>query len=123
MKRFQITVNGNSYEVEVEELAAGVAASPVAAVAPTPTAKAAPAKKAAAPIAAGAEKVTAPMPGKMVSLAVSVGQAIKEGDLVGIMEAMKMENEIFSSATGTVASVNVSAGDTVETGDVIVSIN
>lgn len=127
MKRFQVTVNGNSYEVEVEELAAGVSPSPVMAapVAPTPVvATPAPAQKAATPVvAAGANKVAAPMPGKIVSVAVTAGQAIKEGDLVCILEAMKMENEVFASATGTVASVNVNAGDAVETGDVIVTIN
>lgn len=128
MKRFQVVVNGNSYEVEVEELAAGVSASPMAAApvaapvaAPTPAP--AKAKAAAAPVSAGANKVTSPMPGKIVSVSATVGQAIKEGDLVCILEAMKMENEVFASASGTVASVNVSAGDAVETGDVIVTIN
>lgn len=125
MKRFQVTVNGNSYEVEVEEITAGASARPVVAnapVVPAPTPAAEPAKQ--APTGpAGANKVTAPMPGKIVSVALAVGDAVKEGDLVGVMEAMKMENEIFSSATGTVASVNVGAGDAVETGDVIVTIN
>ena len=68
-------------------------------------------------------KVVAPMPGKIVDVKVSVGQTIKEGDLVAILEAMKMENEIFASASGTVASVNTSAGNMVEANDVIISIN
>ena len=130
MKRFQVVVNGNSYEVEVEELAAGVSASPVAPtnappVAPAAPAAAAPKAKAAtsAPESAGANKVTAPMPGKIVNVSVAAGQAIKEGDIVCILEAMKMENEVFASASGTIASVNVNAGDAVETGDVIVTIN
>ena len=128
MKRFQVVVNGNSYEVEVEELAPGVSArpvvapAPVAAKAPVATATAAPAKAAAA-VPAGANKIASPMPGKIVSVKATVGQAIKEGDLVCILEAMKMENEIFASVSGTVASVNVNAGDAVETGDVIVTIN
>lgn len=127
MKKFQVVVNGNSYEVEVEELAPGVSASPVAPAAPVvakaPVAAAAPAKAAAVAVPAGANKVVAPMPGKIVSVKATVGQAIKEGDLVCVLEAMKMENEIFASASGTVASVNVGAGDSVETGDVIVTIN
>ena len=127
MKKFQVVVNGNSYEVEVEELAPGVSASPVAPAAPVvakaPVAAAAPAKAAAVAVPAGANKVVAPMPGKIVSVKATVGQVIKEGDLVCVLEAMKMENEIFASASGTVASVNVGAGDAVETGDVIVTIN
>lgn len=130
MKRFQVVVNGNSYEVEVEELVGGAAptvavapAAPAPIATPTPAPAATPAKAPAAPTTTGANKVSAPMPGKIVSVSVSVGQTINEGDLVGILEAMKMENEIFASASGTVASVNVSAGDAVETGDVIVTIN
>lgn len=126
MRKFQVTVNGNTYEVEVEELGGGVSAqsaAPVAARPVAPTAPKAPAPKAAAPVASGANKVVAPMPGKIVDVKVSVGQAIKEGDLVAVLEAMKMENEVFASATGTVASVNVSAGAMVEANDVIISIN
>ena len=126
MKRFHVVVNGNSYEVEVEELAPGMAASPLAApvmksqvAAPT---RPAPAKQ-ASDVPVGASKVTAPMPGKIVSIALTVGQEVKEGELVCILEAMKMENEVFASATGRVASVNVNPGDLVETGDVIVAIN
>ena len=124
MKRFQVVVNGNSYEVEVEELPAGVTPSPVVAppTAPAPIAQA-PAKKAAPIIPTGAAKVTAPMPGKIVSLAVTLGQVVKEGELVCILEAMKMENEVFSPANGTIASINTNPGDAVETGDVIVTIN
>ncbi|NLI89093.1 MAG: biotin/lipoyl-binding protein [Epulopiscium sp.] len=126
MKRFQVTVNGNSYEVEVEELAAGqvaAPAAPAAPVAPTPAATPAPAAAPAANIPAGANKVTAPMPGKIVNINVTNGQAVEEGDLVCTLEAMKMENEVFASASGTIASINVNPGDAVETGDVIVTIN
>ena len=122
MKKFQVTVNGNTYEVEVEELGGSFApAAPVAAVAPA----AAPKKKAApaAPAAAGGIKVVAPMPGKIVDVKVAVGQTVKEGELVAILEAMKMENEVFATSAGTVASVNVSAGAAVETNDVIVTLN
>ena len=122
MKKFQVTVNGNTYEVEVEELggaftpaAAPVAAAPKAA----PKAPAAP----AAPAAAGSTKVVAPMPGKIVDVKVSVGQSVKEGEVVAILEAMKMENEVVAPSAGTVASVNVTAGNAVETNDVIVTLN
>ena len=124
MRKFQVTVNGNTYEVEVEELGA-VASAPC--VAPVQVAQAMPkvvAPVAPAPVAStGAHKVVAPMPGKIVDVKVSVGQTIKEGDLVAILEATKMENEIFASASGTVASVNTSAGNMVEANDVIISIN
>ena len=83
------------------------------------------APKKAAPVAVptNATKVVAPMPGKIVDVKVSVGQTVKEGDLVAILEAMKMENEVFASCAGTIASVNTTAGTMVETNDVIVTIN
>jgi biotin carboxyl carrier protein len=102
MKKFNITVNGKTYEVEVEEIGATTApaqrpAAPVAA-APAP-APAAPAPKAApAPVTAGAEVITAPMPGKIMSIKVKAGQTVKEGDLVLTLEAMKMENGVIGSA-------------------------
>ena len=107
MKKYTITVNGTAYEVEVEE--AGVVAS-----AP----KAAP--KAAAPVAAGATTVSAPMPGKVLSVNVKAGDAVKSGDVLLILEAMKMQNEIMAPADGTVSDVRVSAGQTVATGDVMI---
>ena len=106
MKKYTITVNGTAYEVEVEE--AGVVAS-----AP----KAAPK---AAPVAAGATTVSAPMPGKVLSVNVKAGDAVKSGDVLLILEAMKMQNEIMAPADGTVSDVRVSAGQTVATGDVMV---
>ena len=121
MRKFQVSVNGNTYEVEVEELGGTgtpMAAVPVAA-APAPKKAAAP----AAPVAQGSTKVVAPMPGKIVDVKVSVGQAVKEGDLVAILEAMKMENEVFAPSAGTVASVNVTKGAAVETNDVIITLN
>lgn len=134
MRKFQVTVNGNTYEVEVEELggnfvaptattAAPVAPMQVAAPAPkaAPVAQAAPAAKVAVP--ANAKKVVAPMPGKIVDVKVTVGQTVKEGDLVVILEAMKMENEIFAPVGGTIASINVSKGAMVESNDVIVTIS
>ena len=123
MRKFNITVNGKTYEVDVEEVggvqSAPVAAAPAAQAAPAP--KAAPAApKAAAP--AGASTVNAPMPGTIVSVKVNVGDTVKNGDLVAVLEAMKMENEIFSGVDGKVVGISVSSGDSVNTGDVIVSI-
>lgn len=123
MRKFNITVNGKTYEVDVEEVGgvqAPVTAAPVAAT-PAAAPAAAPAPKAAAP--AGAKTVTAPMPGTVVSIKVNVGDKVESGTLVAVLEAMKMENEIFAGADGTVASINANAGDSVNTGDVLVSIN
>ena len=129
MKKYTITVNGTAYEVEVEEAvvvasAPKAAAAPKAAPAPAPAPKAAPAPapapKAAAPVAAGATTVSAPMPGKVLSVNVKVGDAVKAGDVLMILEAMKMQNEIMAPADGTVSDVRVSAGQTVGTGDVMI---
>ena len=116
MKKFNITVNGTAYEVEVEEVRAGGAAAPRAA-APAPAPAAAPAAPAAAPAkaaGAGEQSVDAPMPGKIIEVKVSVGQAVKAGDTLLILEAMKMQNEIAAPADGTVKAVNVSAGQSVK---------
>lgn len=125
MRKFNITVNGKTYEVDVEEVgAAAPAAAPVQKAAPAPAAApkaAAPAAKKSAPVA-GATQVTAPMPGTIVSVKVNVGDTVKKGDLVAILEAMKMENEIFAGVDGKVAGVSVAAGDAVQSGDVLVSI-
>ncbi len=124
MRKFNITVNGKTYEVDVEEV--GGVSAPVQAAAPAApvkpaTAKAAPAPK-AAPVA-GAKQVTAPMPGTIVSVKVNVGDTVKADTLVAVLEAMKMENEIFAGSDGTVAGVSVSAGDSVNSGDALISIN
>ena len=124
MKTYTITVNGNVYDVTVEEGTGAVAAAaPVAAVpkaAPAP--KAAP--KAAAPAGAqGGVKVNAPMPGKILGVKVAAGQAVKKGDVLVVLEAMKMENEIVAPQDGTVASVNTSVGEQVEAGAVLVTLN
>ena len=124
MKKFNVTVNGTVYEVGVNEVggAAPVAAAPKAA-APAP--KAAPAAApapaaAAAPVPAGAETVKCPMPGKILSVAVTAGQAVKKGDLLCILEAMKLHNEIYAPHDATVAEVRVAANQTVATGDALV---
>lgn len=125
MKKFNITVNGNAYEVEIEEVKAAGAATPVAApkAAPAPVAPApAAAPAAAAPAAAGDTTVAAPMPGKIVKLVASVGQAVNAGDVLLILEAMKMQNEITAPAAGTVKSFSVNAGDSVKPGQAMVVI-
>ncbi len=131
MKNYTITVNGNVYEVTVEEGSAtgAPAAANKAVSAPAPAApKAAPAP-AAAPVkaaSAGSEgglKVAAPMPGKILGVKVSPGQAVKRGDVLILLEAMKMENEIVAPSDGTVASVNVAIGDSVEAGATLATLN
>lgn len=124
MKTYTITVNGNVYEVTVEEGASNAAAAPAAApkAAPKAAAPKAAAPKAAAG-AAGSVKVTAPMPGKILSVKANPGQAVKKGEVLLILEAMKMENEIVAPQDGTVASINVSAGDSVEAGATIATLN
>ena len=122
MKNYTITVNGVAYEVTVEEGTTGAATAPAAA--PKAAPKAAPAApKAAAPAAAaGAVKVNAPMPGKVLSVKANVGQAVKKGEVILILEAMKMENEIVAPQDGTVAST-VAAGTSVEAGEVLATLN
>ena len=126
MKTYTITVNGNVYDVTVEEGSGAVAAAPVAAPAApraaAPAPKAAP--KAAAPAGAqGGVKVNAPMPGKILGVKVAAGQAVKKGDVLIVLEAMKMENEIVAPQDGTVASVNTSVGEQVEAGAVLATLN
>lgn len=124
MRKFQVTVNGNTYEVEVAEVGAGeVVQTSVAA--PKAAVAAAPAAPAAAPATGtkGQHLLEAPMQGKIVSVKVTVGQDIKAGDVVAVLEAMKMENEIVAPTTGKVASVNVASGQMVEAGDLIASLN
>lgn len=141
MKNYTITVNGNAYEVTVEEgfTGAAKAAPRAAAPAPTPTPRAAapapaPAPKAApapapapvatpAPAAAGAVAVSAPMPGKILGIKLQQGAPVKRGQVILILEAMKMENEIVAPQDGTVASINVAVGDMVEPGATLATLN
>ncbi len=123
MKNYRITVNGKTYDVTVEETGASAPAAPVAA-APAPAAKAAPAAAPAAPAApAGAEKVTSPMPGTVLAVKVAVGQSVKKGETVVLLEAMKMENEIPAPRDGVVASISVNKGSSVQAGDLLISLN
>lgn len=120
MKSYTITVNGTVYDVSVEEKSGGApAAAPVAApkAAPAP----APAPKAAG--SAGSVEITAPMPGKILDVKAAPGKAVKKGDVILLLEAMKMENEVVAPQDGTVASVNVGSGDMVESGDVLATMD
>ena len=111
MKTYTITVNGTAYEVTVEE-GAGSGAAPVV--------------KSAAPVAAravGAVKVNAPMPGKILAVKANAGQAVKKGDVIIVLEAMKMENDIVAPQDGTIASVSCAVGDSVEAGALLASLN
>ena len=122
MKKYNITVNGNTYEVLVEE---ADASTPVTYSAPVAAPVAAPKAAApkAAPAAGGAVKVTAPMPGTILAVKVSAGQQVKKGDVICVLEAMKMENDIPAPCDGVVASVNTSKGATVNSGDLLATIN
>lgn len=122
MKNYKITVNGVAYDVAVEEVAAGTVSSK-----PTPVV-AAPQKAVpkAAPKASGKEgsiKVKAPMPGKILAVKANPGQALKKGDVIIVLEAMKMENEVVAPEDGTVASIEVAAGDAVEAGGILATLN
>ncbi len=126
MKKYNITVNGNLYEVFVEEAdASGVVSAPVAVpvAAPAAAPKTAAPKATASAGAAGATKVTAPMPGTILDVKVSNGQAVKKGDVICVLEAMKMENDIPAPCDGVIASINVQKGASVAAGDLVASIN
>ena len=109
----QVTVNGTAYEVEMPEAAAPKAVS-------SPAVVAAPA---AAPVAGGSQTVQAPLPGTITQVVVSAGQKVKKGDVLVVMEAMKMANDITAECDGTVASVSCSVGQSVNQGDALVVIN
>lgn len=122
MRNFLVNVNGTSYEVAVEEIdASQVKAAPAA---PAVQAAPAPAPSAPAPAApAGGTQVCSPMPGNILDVKVKNGDVVKSGDLLFILEAMKMENEILAPAGGTIGGVSVQKGATVDTGALLCSIN
>ena len=101
MKKYRVNVNGTAYEVEIEEITGAVPAAPA---------------PAAAPAAAGSETIQSPMPGTILAVNIAQGAKVKRGDVLMVLEAMKMENEIMCPRDGTVLSVDVSKGASVETG-------
>lgn len=130
MRKFMINVNGNSYEVEVEEVTEGgpvsrpAAPAPKASVAAPAAPKAAPkAEKKEVIVSQGQEVVEAPMPGNIWKLIAKEGDEVKAGDILLILEAMKMENEIVAPRDGIVSSVNTTEGSAVNTGDKLVVID
>ena len=124
MKRFNITVNGKAYDVAVEEVTGGAQASaPVAAPAPVQASAPAPAAPVApAPVVTGGTTVNSPMPGTILDVKVNVGDTVSEGQVLMILEAMKMENDIVAPVAGKVAGINVKKGDSVNSNDVLASI-
>ena len=118
MKAYKVNVNGNVYEITLEVIDKADIKAPAAPAA-------APAPVASAPVAApaGAQTISAPMPGNILKVNVTNGQAVKKGDVLMILEAMKMENEILAPSDGTVSSVNVAQGASVEAGTVLCSLN
>lgn len=133
MRRFLIKVNGKDYDVCVEEIGAGAPAAPAAVAAPVPapapvaapaaaeSAAPAPAAAPAAPAAVPADgtKTEAPMPGNIIEVRANVGDTVAEGDVVIILEAMKLENEIMAPCAGKILSINVNKGDMVNSGDIL----
>ena len=121
MKKYRVNVNGTVYEVTLEVMdgAAPASVPPAAAPAPASAAPAPAPAPAPAAVPAGGEKVTAPMPGTILSVNVQNGASVKKGDVLMILEAMKMENEIMSPCDGTVLSVNTSKGSAVESGTLL----
>lgn len=130
MSKYIATINDKQYEVEVER---GKASAAYIGVAPTPQVVAVPAAPAAAPAttpatpaasapAGAGDPVSAPMPGKILEVRCQVGQTVQSGDVLFILEAMKMENEIFAGKEGTVTSVCTTQGDSVDTGTVLATV-
>ncbi len=119
MKAYKVTVNGTAYEITLEAIdAADVKAAPASAAAPAAAPVAAAPAPVAAPAAApaGGEAINSPMPGTILSVNVQVGSAVKKGDVLMILEAMKMENEIMAPVDGTVTAIQVTKGTSVESG-------
>ena len=112
MKKYRVNVNGTQYDITLEVLEGEAAVAPKAAPAPAAP-KAAP---------AGGQSVNAPMPGTILAVNVKAGQAVKKGDVLIMLEAMKMENEIMAPVDGTVSAVNVTKGQSVQSGDVLVTL-
>ena len=110
MKKYKVTVNGTAYEIELEELTGAAPAAATAAPVPTPAPAAAP---------AGGEQVTSPMPGTILAINAAAGDTVKRGQVLMVLEAMKMENEIMCPCDGKIASVNTSKGASVESGTLL----
>ena len=131
MKKYKVNVNGFAYEVEIEEIGATTSApSQVQVASPTPQPVVAAAQPAAAPVQQASaaqpvlsgECIAAPMQGKIIDVKVGVGESVVPGQVIAVLEAMKMENEIVASSEGSVTSVGVTPGQSVDAGDLIVAL-
>lgn len=132
LRKFKISIDGQEYLVEMEEIGGVPQPAPAAPAAPAPAAEApvqaaapaaeAPAAPAAASAPAGADALTAPMPGAILKILVNVGDAVKQNQPLMILEAMKMENEIVASSDGTVTGIHVQQGDVVNPGDPLITV-
>ena len=134
MKKFIVNVNGKSYEVEVEEVGQGTPSQTISTAAPQPKVEARPQQSApqpksevkkevkSAPVPQGAEIVEAPMPGPIIDVKVAQGDTVTEGQVLVILEAMKMENEIVAPRSGKISAINTSKGSSVNAGDPLVSL-
>lgn len=126
IKRYSVAINGEIYDVEVEEIESEISVEETVVATPTkkaaPIKKAAPAKKVSNVSATGGTDIQSPMPGKILDIKISVGSQVKNGEVLLILEAMKMQNEIVSNVDGTVKAINVSEGSSVDSGDVLIVI-
>ena len=121
MKRFNVTVNGKSYDVAVEEITDG-SAPVITAPAPAPSAPAKPAPAPSAPAKGEGESVSAPMSGTILDVKANVGDTVSKGQVIMVLEAMKMENDIVSPCDGTITSILVKKGDTVSPSDTLATV-
>ena len=122
MKKYSVKVNGTVYEVEVEEINGSSPVGTAPAPAPAADSAAAPSPEKKTEALAGGVAVKAPMPGTILKMNVKVGDKVEKNALVCILEAMKMENEIFAPEAGTVTAINAAQGATVNAGDAIVTL-
>ncbi len=122
MRKFKVTVNGVSYDVTVEECTGENISAHMQPSVSAPAKVEEKVTESVSQIPGVGEKITAPMPGTIVNVAVNVGDSVNSGDLLLVLEAMKMENEIFSPVSGRVTSVTTSQGANVNSGDVLLTI-